>query len=295
MRRIHYLTCALLALTWAAPLLAQQPTGTIRGRITDNSTQQPIAGVLVSVGTRSARTLTDGRYTITGVPAGSDLVRARLIGYIAATQPVMVAGGDTVAVDLALTAQAVDLSAVVVTGYGSQRAGDITGSVTAAHGFQINTRRGGSPQMLIQSKVAGVQVGENNEPGGGINLRIRGPTSATASSEPLYVVDGVPLGQGSGTGLSAGRDGLNFLNPADIQDITVLRDASAAAIYGTNAANGVVLITTKAGKGTSGTRFEYNSSASASSVDRLPEMLNAAQVAAAVAQYAPARVAPRRR
>ena len=290
MRRIHYLTCALLALTWAAPLLAQQPTGTIRGRITDNSTQQPIAGVLVSVGTRSARTLTDGRYTITGVPAGSDLVHARLIGYIAGTQPVMVTGGDTVAVDLALTAQAVDLSAVVVTGYGSQRVGDITGSVTAVHDSQFNTGRVVSPQMLIQSKVAGVQVVENNEPGGGINLRIRGPTSATASSEPLYVVDGVPLGQGSGTGLSAGRDGLNFLNPADIQDITVLRDASAAAIYGTNAANGVVLITTKSGKGTSGTRFEYNSSASASSVDRLPDMMNGTEFAAAVAQYAASRV-----
>src|SRR2546426_1940978 len=290
MRRIHYLTCALLALTWAAPLLAQQPTGTIRGRITDNSTQQPIAGVLVSVGTRSARTLTDGRYTITGVPAGSDLVHARLIGYIAGTQPVMVTGGDTVAVDLGLTAQAVDLSAVVVTGYGSQRVGDITGSITAVHDSEFNTGRIVSPQMLIQNKVAGVQVVDNNEPGGGLSLRIRGPTSATASSEPLYVVDGVPLGQGSGTGLSAGRDALNFLNPNDIQDITVLRDASAAAIYGTNAANGVVLITTKAGKGTSGTRFEYNSSASASSVDRLPEMLNAAQFAAAVAQYAPARV-----
>src|SRR2546422_2028549 len=148
MRRIHYLTCALLALTWAAPLLAQQPTGTIRGRITDNSTQQPIAGVLVSVGTRSARTLTDGRYTITGVPAGSDLVRARLIGYIAATQPVMVAGGDTVAVDLALTAQAVDLSAVVVTGYCSQRGRGITGSGTAGAYLPIKTGRGLRPPQL---------------------------------------------------------------------------------------------------------------------------------------------------
>jgi len=134
---------------------------------------------------------------------------------------------------------------------------------------QFNTGRVVSPQMLIQSKVAGVQVVDNNDPGGGLNLRIRGPTSATASSEPLYVVDGVPLGTGSGTGLTTNRDGLNFLNPADVQDITVLRDASAAAIYGTNAANGVVLITTKSGKGTQGARFEYNSSASASSVDRL--------------------------
>ena len=290
MRRIHYLMCSLLALTWTAPLLAQQPTGTIRGRITDNSTQQPIIGVVVTVGGRSAVTQSDGRYTITGVPSGSDLLHAKLIGYQPANQPVMVAGGETVVVDVALTASAVNLSAVVVTGYGVQRAGDITGSVTAVSDSQFNTGRVVSPQMLIQSKVAGVQVVDNNDPGGGLNLRIRGPTSATASSEPLYVIDGVPIGTGSGAGLSAGRDGLNFINPNDIQDITVLRDASAAAIYGTNAANGVVLIQTKSGKGTQGAQFEYNSSASASSVTRLPDMLNSAQFAAAVAQYAPARV-----
>jgi iron complex outermembrane receptor protein len=165
----HYLT---------APLAAQQPTGTIHGRIIDNSTQQPIAGVLVSVGNRSARTQPDGRYTITGVPAGSDLVQARLIGYVQASQPVMVAGGDTVAVDLTLSAQALNLSAIVVTGYGVQRAGDITGSVTAVNDSQFNPGRVISPQMLIQSKVAGVQVVDNNEPGGGVSLRIRGPTSA---------------------------------------------------------------------------------------------------------------------
>jgi TonB-dependent starch-binding outer membrane protein SusC len=290
MRRFNYLTCALLALAWTAPLVAQQPTGTIRGRITDNSTQQPIVGVIVSVGGRSAVTGSDGRFTITGVPSGSDLLHARLIGYQPANQPVMVAGDEPVVVDVALTASAVNLSAVVVTGYGVQRAGDITGSVTAVHDSQFNTGRVVSPQMLIQSKVAGVQVVDNNDPGGGLSLRIRGPTSVTASSEPLYVVDGVPLGTGSGGGLSAGRDPLNFINPNDIQDMTVLRDASAAAIYGTNAANGVVLIQTKTGRGTQGPQFEYNSSASASSVTKLPDMLNASEFAAAVAAHAPTRV-----
>src|SRR3989442_9243293 len=110
MRRIHYFMCALLALPWTAPLLAQQPTGTIRGRITDNSTQQPIAGVLVTVGTHSAQTQADGRFIMSGVPAGSDLVRARLIGYALLTQPVMIAGGDTVAARLALSATAGGLS-----------------------------------------------------------------------------------------------------------------------------------------------------------------------------------------
>jgi len=292
MHRFNNLMCALLtgAIAWTAPLAAQQSTGTIRGRIIDNSTQQPIAGVLVTVGARNARTEADGRYTLTEVPAGSDLVHARLIGYAAASQPVMVAGGETVVLDLTMSQQAVGLNAVVVTGYGVQRAGDITGSVTAVNDSQFNPGRVVSPQMLIQNKVAGVQVVESNDPGGGISLRIRGPTSATASSEPLYIVDGVPLGTGSGTGFSVGRDALNFLNPNDIEDITVLRDASAAAIYGTNAANGVVIVTTKSGKHTSGTRFEYTGTASSSQVDRLPQMLSATEFAGAVATYAPSRV-----
>src|SRR2546425_13334628 len=95
MHRFHYPMCALLALTWTAALAAQQPTGTIRGRITDNSTQQPIAGVTIAVGSRSTQTREDGRFTIGGVPAGSDLLRARMIGYAQINQPVMVGGGDT--------------------------------------------------------------------------------------------------------------------------------------------------------------------------------------------------------
>src|SRR2546422_562959 len=152
MRRIHYLTCALLALSWTAPLVAQQPTGTIRGRITDNSTQQPIAGVLVSVGNRSARTQPDGRYTITGVPAGSDLVHARLIGYTAVNQPVMVTGGDTVSVDLALDAQALNLSAIVVTGYGEQRLGAGTGAVSSVSDSQFNTGRFRGRDLRIERR-----------------------------------------------------------------------------------------------------------------------------------------------
>src|SRR5438552_4046465 len=141
MHRSHYPMCALLALTWTAALAAQQPTGTIRGRITDNTTQQPIAGVTITVGNRSAQTHDDGRFTISGVPAGSDLLRARMIGYAQINQPVMVGSGETVAVDLALTAQAIGLSEVVVTGYGQQRAGNITGAVTAVGDSQFNTGR----------------------------------------------------------------------------------------------------------------------------------------------------------
>jgi iron complex outermembrane receptor protein len=281
MRRNRHLIRAFLAATisWTAPLLAQQPTGTIRGRITDNSTQQPITGATVSVGRRTALTQVDGRYTIAGVPAGSDLLHVRMIGYAQADQPVLLAGGDTVVVDIALTIQAIGLSAIVVTGYGEQRAGNITGAVSQIADSQFNGGRIVSPAELIQGKIPGVQVVDNNEPGGGISLRIRGTTSANGSNEPLYIIDGMPVGNYSGGGISAGRDPLNALNPDDIESITVLRDASAAAIYGTNGTNGVVIITTKHG---TRPQVEYTASTSASEVTRLPQMLNPQQFAQAV-------------
>ncbi len=292
MRRFHHFMCALLALSWTAPLAlaAQQPTTTVRGRITDQSTQQPISGASVAVAGRTALSQADGRFSISGVPIGPATVTARMVGYAPATQPVNITEGEPLTVDLALVPQAINLSEIVVTGYGEQRAGNITGAVSSVADSQFNPGRVLSPQMLIQNKVPGVQVVDNNDPGGGLSIRIRGATSATASNEPLYVVDGVPLGTGAGGGLSAGRDPLNYLNPGDIENITVLRDASSAAIYGSNAANGVVIITTKSGKGHSGAHVEFNTNASASQVTRVPDMLTAAQFADAVATYAPTRV-----
>lgn len=299
MTRLRCIVGALPAVLWIAPLHAQQTTGTIRGRITDAASQQPLAGATVSIGSRRALSETDGHFIISAVPAGTDSVRVRLIGYARAAQPITIAGGDTLVVDLALNAQAVNLSEIVVTGYGTQRAGNITGAVTQVSAEQFNTGRIVSTQQLIDAKVAGVQLVPSNEPGGGVTIRIRGPNSVTASSDPLYVVDGMPLGFGNtnpqigGTfvvdasaGLSAGRDPLNFINPDDIESITVLRDASAAAIYGVNAANGVVLITTKTGK-QGAAQVEYTGSTSASSITKIPSMLDAAQFRTAVQTYAP--------
>ncbi len=189
MRRAECVIGVLLAVLGVAPLGAQQLTGTVRGRVTDNATQQPISAVTVTVGSRIAQTRADGRYVIAGVPAGTETLRARIIGYASASQPVTVAGGDTVVVDLTLTAQAVGLSEIVVTGYGTQRAGNITGAVTQVSSAEFNTGRVITPQALIQGKVAGVQVVDNNEPGGGLKIRIRGATSVNASSDPLYVID----------------------------------------------------------------------------------------------------------
>ena len=289
MRRLRCIIAALAAVLWIAPLSAQQATGTIRGRVSNAATQQPLAGVSVTVGRRAAVTRADGRYLLSDVPAGTDTVRGRLIGYAPATQAVTVAGGDTVTVDLGMTARAINLASVVVVGYGTKRAGDLTTSASQLGAEDFNPGTITSPQQLIEDKIPGVQVVDNNEPGGGLSVRVRGTASVTALSEPLYIVDGVPLGTGSGGGLSAGRDPLNFLNPNDIASITVLKDAASAAIYGTNASNGVVLITTKSGQGRP--RVEYGSGFSAASVTRLPSMLSAAQFRAAVTQYDTAGVA----
>jgi TonB-dependent starch-binding outer membrane protein SusC len=285
MRRAPCISVALLAMIPLATLGAQQSTGSVRGRLTDAATQQPLAGVTLVIGSRSTRSSAEGRYLITRVPAGTDSVRARLIGYAPLSKPVTVAGGDTVVVDVALTSRAISLSSVVVVAYGQQRAGDMTSAASQVDTANFNTGPNVSPQLLIENKVAGVEVVDNNEPGGGLSIRIRGQASVNAGSEPLYVVDGVPLGTGSGAGFSAGRDPLNFLNPRDVQSMTVLKDAAAAAIYGANASNGVVLITTKRGQGSA--RVEYSGSASAASVTRLPSMLNADQYRAAVLAHAP--------
>ena len=175
-------------------------------------------------------------------------------------------------------------------GYGEQRAGDVTGAVTQVGAAHFNTGRIVSPEQLIQSTVAGVQVVDNDEVGGAVAVRIRGAASLVAGGDPLYVIDGMPVLPGTGGGLSAGRDPLNFLNPGDIATITVLRGADASAIFGAAGAHGVVLITTKAGAGVRGAQIEYGTSASASSATKLPSVLNATQFAAAVATYAPGRV-----
>ena len=276
----------LLAALWSSPLFAQEPTGTVRGTVSDNASR-PVQGATVMVGRHTGVTRADGRYTLTGVPAGTDTLRVRMIGYSPLARAIRLSAGETIDVDVTMSAQAVNLAEIVVVGYGEQSAGNITGAVTNVTSDEFNTGRVVTPTELIQNKVAGVQVVENNEPGGGTSIRIRGTTSINASSEPLVVVDGMAVGTGSGGGISGGRDPLNFLNPDDIESITVLRDASAAAIYGANAANGVILIQTKTGRGSSKPQIEYSGSVSASAVTRLPTMLNATQFAAAVNQYAP--------
>jgi iron complex outermembrane receptor protein len=141
-----------------------------------------------------------------------------------------------------------------------------------------------SAEDLIQAKVAGVQVVSSNEPGGGISVRVRGQASVSGNNDPLFVIDGIPLPIGGG--LSGGRNPLNFLNPQDIANVTVLKDAQATAIYGSRGANGVVLITTKNGS-RNAPQVTYGANYSNRRVARAPELLNAEEFRRVVQQYGP--------
>ena len=285
---------ALLAGLLGAAGLSAQSTGTVTGRVVEGTTQEPLAGVTVSVlaggadaAARQAVTSPEGRFTINGVPAGSQTLRATRIGYGTVTRQVTVTAGQTSTVDLTLAPQTLLLEEVVAIGYGTRSSRDVAGAVEGVSAEEFNTGRIVSPEQLIQGKVAGVQVVTSGEPGGGTNLRIRGGTSVNASSEPLFVVDGVPLPAGGG--LSAGRNPLNFISPQDIASVTVLKDAASTAIYGSRGANGVILIETKNGAAR-GPAVEYSTSFSNSSAVGDAHMLNAEQLRAAVQQYEPTEV-----
>ena len=242
----------------AAPLAAQAGTGTVSGRVVDSASQQPLVSVSVRVvgTTAGALTRNDGTYTIAGLRPGPQTLRATRIGFAAQVQPVTVTAGQSVTANFVLTAQAAVLSDLIITGYGAQRREAITGSVSTVNAGEANVGVIANANQLMQGRVAGVQMTTNNgEPGGGVQVRIRGGTSITASNDPLYVVDGVPLQNEAtvagasinGVNAALARNPLNSINPNDIESITVLKDASATAIYGSRGANGVVLVQTKRG------------------------------------------------
>ncbi|HPW22282.1 MAG TPA: SusC/RagA family TonB-linked outer membrane protein [Vicinamibacterales bacterium] len=264
--------CLLAALVGGLLTVSQLPAqgtgGTISGRVVDSTSQQPLANIQIQVvgTTRGALSRADGGFTIPGVPSGSYTVRAARIGYNPQTRNATVADGQTVTVDFSLGASAISLQAVVVTGYGSQRREAITGAVATIDPNEANVGVVNNANQLLTARVTGVNIVANNgEPGGNAQIRIRGGTSISASNDPLYVIDGVPLqndnavasGVAIGGSSAIGRSPLNSLNPSDIASVTVLKDASATAIYGSRGANGVVLIETK--KGSAGaSQFEYD-------------------------------------
>lgn len=273
----------------ASPIAVQAQTGTVTGRVVDSTTHTGVTGaaVIMEGTTLGTRTRPDGSYSIDGVPAGTRSVRATRIGFRPQSLSVVVAPGASVTANFSLGAVATQLSQVVTIAYGSggaQSTRDVSGSVVSVDSSLFNKGRVVTPEELIQAKVPGVQIINNSQPGGGITIRVRGGTSITASNDPLFVIDGVPLPVGGG--LSGGRNPLNFLNPQDIANITVLKDAAATTIYGSRGANGVVLITMKSGSD-AGAQISYGSSFSSSSIVKAPHVLDADQFRQAVQDNAP--------
>ncbi|GAC1657191.1 MAG: TonB-dependent receptor [Gemmatimonadaceae bacterium] len=282
---------ASIIATVLASVNAFAQTGTLAGTVTAAEDGRPIQGAqVVLLGTRmGATTRDDGRYTISALEPGTYSLRVVRIGFTPdSLNGVVVRSDQTTTADFHMRSAPTALQGVVVIGYGTQQAKDLTGSVATVTTAEFNKGRIVSPEELIRGKVAGVQVSENNEPGGGIAIRIRGGTSVNASNEPLYVIDGVPIDIGGGSTVS-GRNALNFLNPNDIETVTILKDASSTAIYGNRGANGVVIITTKTGG--SGPQLTYTGTVSGSRVTGGPDLLNAAQYRTAVQQFAPSNVA----
>jgi TonB-dependent starch-binding outer membrane protein SusC len=270
---------ALVAGVGAASSAVAQTGTTITGRVTDAATTRPLPNVQVQVvGTRlGGMTNAEGRFTIPAVPAGPQTLRAILIGFAPQTRAVTV-GAQPVSVDLTMTAQAVQLEAVVSVGYGTQRRQDVTGAVSSVRVEDVPVAVTANVGQMLEGRVAGAQVTANNgAPGGGMSVQIRGSSSIAANSQPLYVVDGVPALTGTGSN-DPYQNPLASLNPSDIENIEILKDASSTAIYGARGAAGVVLITTKRGqRGQNNVTAEvaYGTQTAANRLD----MLNATQFA----------------
>ena len=252
---------------------------TITGRVTDATNGRPLANVQVAVVGTQLGTLTnaEGRYTIANVPDGQQTIRAILIGYAPQTRAVTVAG-QAVSADFTMTVRASVLSEVVTVGYGTQRRQDVTGAVASVNLEDAPVAQTQNVGQILQGRVAGAQVTQNNgAPGGGISIQVRGSNSITATSEPLYVIDGIPAITGSGSN-DAYQNPLSAINPSDIQSIEVLKDASSTAIYGARGANGVVLVTTRRGsRGES--RLALEASYGTQEIRQQIPMLNGSQFA----------------
>ncbi len=260
----------------------------VSGNVSDANGPLPGASVLVKGTTNGTQSDFDGNYTLNNVASEATLVFS-YIGY--STVEVPVNGQSTINIVLEEDAEA--LEEVVIIGYGTTTVKDATGAVTAVSADDFNGGVIASPEQLIQGKTAGVNIQQSSgEPGAGISINIRGSSSVRANNNPLFVVDGIPLSGESttpsgdtGNGGSSVRNPLNFLNPNDIESISILKDASATAIYGSRGANGVVIITTKSGRSRTAGNWDFSSSLSISTPANEYDLLNRSEFLAAVTQF----------
>jgi TonB-dependent starch-binding outer membrane protein SusC len=232
---------------------------TITGTVTAKEDGSALPGVSIQVkGTKvGTQTGADGKFSIK-VAQGQSALTFSFIGFV----PKTVTLGNGSNINVSLESDSKVLSEVVVVGYGTQSKKEITGSQSTVKAADIANAPILSPEQALQGRAPGVQVTQSSgTPGGGISVRVRGPSSIGASNQPLYIVDGVPINTGSYTQLAAGgqlTNSLGDINPSDIESLEVLKDAAATAIYGSRASGGVVLITTKRGANQP-TRLSFNS------------------------------------
>jgi len=258
--KFSYLWLLLLVLSLTSQGLFAQTK--ITGSVKDSNGNVVLGATVLQLNTQNG-VLTDaqGNYSITLSAAGAQSLKFSFIGFLQQTVPYT---GNSV-INVVLKEEPVALSEVVVMGYTSQKKSALTGAVGTVDMADLEQRRVPVVAQILQGQVAGVQVTQNTgAPGDGINVTIRGVGTIGSSSDPLYIIDGLPTTD------------ISFLNPADIQSMTVLKDAAAAAIYGARAAGGVIVIVTKTGKkGESNLDINYYSGIQ--KVANLPKMLNATQ------------------
>ncbi|MGZ8558116.1 MAG: TonB-dependent receptor plug domain-containing protein, partial [Chitinophagaceae bacterium] len=251
----------------------QKITGVVRG--TDNL---PVDGATITVknSNQATSSAADGSFSIMAKPG--DVLIVSSVGMVEKSLPV----SNQLFISITLSLKITNLDEVVVIGYGTAKKKDLTGAVSSIATKDFNKGIFSSPDQLIQGKASGVQIINNNgQPGGATTVKIRGNSALSGTGQPLYVVDGVPL---DGSSLQAGNNPLNFLNPADIASIDILKDASATAIFGSRAAYGVMIINTKKGQ-TGSTKLDVAISAGVSSVLKKIRVLNAAEYRDAIIYY----------
>jgi TonB-linked SusC/RagA family outer membrane protein len=262
MKFVRYLLPVLvMALIGPVSLSAQEQTGTVTGRVVDATTRGPLVGAnIVLEGTqRGTLTRADGGFLLTGVPVGTQTLRASQIGYAAQSVEVQVGAGATATAQFELEPQAVLLDELVAIGYGTQRRANLTGAVSTVSAEQLTERPVARVTEALQGSTPGLTVIQRSaQPGRqSIDFDIRGRGSLGGTT-PLVLIDGVP-------------GDINQVNPRDIENIAVLKDAGSAAIYGARAANGVILVTTRRGSAIGGLRMSYDAYYGRQDVATFPE------------------------
>jgi TonB-linked SusC/RagA family outer membrane protein len=254
----------------------REVTGTV---LDTEGNPMPGVSIMVKGSSQGAITGIDGNFAL-NVPNDSAVLVFNFIGYVSSELSV---GGQSV-IEIVLKEDVMQLDEIVVTGYGTSKKSDLTGSLTSLKEDDFNKGSVTTPEQMMQGRIAGVQITSNNgEPGSGSQIRVRGLSTFRSGSQPLYVVDGIPLdfassspkgANGSALNGAPATNPLNFINPGDIQSIDILKDASAAAIYGSRGANGVIIITTKKGKEGKG-EVEYSNFVSMSKLPKKLDVLSA--------------------